>query len=151
MVENDTQVVRDWPLPGGGRIPAAEIEELASRSSGPGGQHVNTSSTRVSLRWNVRDSAGVDDPTRKRLLERLASRLSRAGVLTVHADRHRSRRRNREAAWARLCELVEAALHEAAPRTPTRPTRASGRRRLETKRKRGDLKRGRGRRPDDQD
>lgn len=131
----------DRTLPGGARIPADEVEELASRSSGPGGQHVNTSATRVSLRWDISTSRGLDERTRARLLDKLGSRLSRAGVLVVHADRHRSRRRNLEDAHARLFELVRAALHQAPPRRPTGPTRGSKKRRIEQKRQRGALKR----------
>jgi ribosome-associated protein len=146
---------RDWdmdfPLAGGNRIPAGEIEELASRSSGPGGQHVNTSSTRVTLRWNVCESRGLDADARARLMTRLRPRLSREGVLTVHADRHRSRARNREMALARLRELVETALHQLPPRAKTLPTRASRRRRVDEKRRRGLLKRGRRNGKDERD
>ncbi len=131
----------DQALPGGNRIPVAEIEELASRSSGPGGQHVNTSSTRVSLRWNLRDSRGLTEDARERVLSRLRAKISRDGVLIVHSDRHRSRQRNLEAAHERLLELVETALYQAPPRRPTGPTRGARKRRLDSKRKRGDLKR----------
>lgn len=133
----------DWPLPGGSWIPAREIEELASRSSGPGGQHVNTSSTRVTLRWNLRDSSGLRGDARERLMARLKPRLTREGVLTVHADRHRSRARNRESALARLRELVETALHQSPPRRPTGPSGGARRRRVDDKRHRGQLKRSR--------
>lgn len=131
---------RDRALPGGNCIPATEIEELASRSSGPGGQHVNTSSTRVSLRWNLRESKGLDERARARLIAGLGPRISRAGVLVVHADRHRSRQRNLEEAHARLYELVSSALYQAPPRKPTAPSRGSKLRRLDTKRQRGMLK-----------
>ena len=130
----------DLPLSGGNRIPGAEILELASRSSGPGGQHVNTSSTRVTLRWNLRESTGVGPAAKARLIARLGARLSREGVLIVHADRHRSRERNREVARERLRELVETALYEAPPRRPTVPSHAARRRRVETKRLRGKIK-----------
>jgi len=130
----------DLRLSGGNRIPAAEIVELASRSSGPGGQHVNTSSTRVTLRWNLRDSRGIKAEVRDRLLARLRPRLSKDGVLIVHADRHRSRERNREVARERLHSLVETALYQEPPRRATRPTRASKRRRLDAKRHRGKVK-----------
>ena len=140
----------DRRLPGGSRIPAGEIVELASRSSGPGGQHVNTSSTRVSLRWNIRESEGLTEEVRQRLLTQLGSRLSRLGVLIVHSDRSRSRQRNLEAAYDRLYELVESALHQAPPRKPTAPTRGSRKRRLEAKRQRSEVKTSR-RPPRDQD
>jgi ribosome-associated protein len=141
----------DMRLSGGNRIPGGEIEELASRSSGPGGQHVNTSSTRVTLRWNLSESSGLRPEARERLLARLGSRLTTRGVLVVHADRHRSRARNREMARERLLELVENALHQEPPRRPTRPTKASKDRRLDTKRRRSDEKRQRARRPEDLD
>lgn len=130
----------DRRLAGGSRIPIAEIVELASRSSGPGGQHVNTSSTRVSLRWNIRESEGLSEELRERLLTKLRPRLSRLGVLIVHSDRSRSRQRNLEAAYERLFELVESALRQAPPRKPTAPTRGSKKRRLEAKRQRGEVK-----------
>ncbi len=131
----------DLVLSSGNRIPASEIVELASRSGGPGGQHVNTSSTRVSLRWNLRDSRGLRPEARERLLARLRPRLTRDGVLIVHADRHRSRARNREAARERLRELVELALHQAPPRKPTVPSHAARARRVDEKKRRGQLKR----------
>lgn len=140
---------RDRRLPGGNRLPADEIEERASRSSGPGGQHVNTSSTRVSLRWNVRASRGLRDDARARLLERLEPRLTTRGVLVVHADRHRSRQRNLDDAHERLFRLVADALREPKPRRPTAPSRGARERRLDAKRQRGALKRERGRRDDD--
>jgi ribosome-associated protein len=114
--------------------------ELASRSSGPGGQHVNTSSTRVTLRWNLRESHGINPDAKARLIARLRARLSREGVLIVHGDRHRSRERNREMARERLRELVETALYQEPPRRPTVATHASKRRRIETKRHRGKIK-----------
>lgn len=139
----------DRALPGGNRIPANEVEELASRASGPGGQHVNTSSTRVSLRWNLRTSEGLTPQARERLLGRLGSRVSREGVLVVHADRHRSRRRNLEEAHDRLFELVRTALYQAPPRRPTRPGRAAKERRLKEKRRKSGLKKTRQLRRDD--
>jgi len=130
----------DRRLSGGSRIPISEIVELASRSSGPGGQHVNTSSTRVSLRWNIRESEGLSEEVRELLLRKLRARVSRLGVLIVHSDRSRSRQRNLEAAYERLYELVESALRQAPPRKPTAPTRGSKKRRLEAKRQRGEVK-----------
>lgn len=133
----------DRALSGGNRIPAHEIEELASRASGPGGQHVNTSSTRVSLRWNVRTSEGLTPSGRDRLLRKLSNRLSREGVLVVHADRHRSRRRNLEEAHERLFELVRTALYQAPARRPTKPRKGAVERRLKEKRRRSAIKRDR--------
>ncbi len=106
-------------------IPAGELRETASRSSGPGGQHVNKASTRVTLRWSVAESAVLSPARRARIASRLDTRLSRAGVLIVHASRHRSRARNRTLARERLAELVREALRPRRARLPTRPTRAS--------------------------
>lgn len=106
-------------------IPATELVELASRAAGPGGQHVNKSNTRVTLRWSVAESTVLTENQRNRLLKRLASRLTRQGELVVHADRSRSRTRNRELARGRIAEIVRRALEIKRPRLPTRPTRAS--------------------------
>lgn len=125
-------------------IPASEVVELASRASGPGGQHVNKSATRVTLRWNPAESAVLSEPQRRRLLVALKSRLTRDGELVVHADRERSRRRNREAAQERIGELVRSGLEVPRHRHKTAPSRASKRRRRDTKRQRGEVKRGRG-------
>ncbi len=104
-------------------IPAAEIFELASRSSGPGGQHVNKSSTRVTLRWHLVKSRILTLAMRERLLARLGARLTRRGELIVHADRARSRERNREAARIRIVQLLRDALKERPARHATRPSR----------------------------
>lgn len=131
-------------------IPADEIHEAASRSGGPGGQHVNRSRTRVTLRWNVRESAAPTDEQRRRLLRKLAGRLTRLDHLVVHAGKHRSRGKNRALARERLAELVREALTVARPRVATKQSRSSKRRILESKRRRSTLKRGRQRKgPDD--
>jgi ribosome-associated protein len=141
----------DLRLPGGNRIPVAEIVELASRSSGPGGQHVNTSSTRVTLRWNLRTTRGLHADARVRAEARLRPKLSGEGILIVHAGKHRSRMRNRALALERLQELVAGALRQEAPRRPTRPTAGSKHRRLDEKRRRSLIKTRRGSRPGDDD
>lgn len=118
----------------------AEIRESFIRAGGPGGQHVNTTATAVQLRFDIRGSPSLPDDVRRRL-ERLAgSRLTREGVLVLQAQSHRSQKRNREEALARLVELVRAAARPPVPRKPTKPTRASKRRRLEHKKKHGALK-----------
>ena len=129
-------------------IPGDELVIRASRAGGPGGQHVNTTSSRIELRWDVRTSRAPDDAQRSRLLERLASRLTADGVLVLHASEHRSQLRNREAAVARLRTLVADALVEPEERRATRPSRAAKRRRLDEKRVRGRTKELR-RRPED--
>lgn len=126
-------------------IPAAELGWSASRSGGPGGQNVNKLSTRVSLRWSIADSSALDDARRARLLGKLASRLTKSGELVVHVDSSRSQLDNRREARRRLAEVVRAALHVAKKRRPTKPTKGSQRRRLASKKQRGDTKRLRGR------
>ena len=130
-------------------IPAHELTWRFSRSSGPGGQSVNTSDTRVELSWDVAGSAALSSMMRDRALSRLAGRLV-DGVLTVTASEHRSQLRNREAALARLADAVRAAIAPPGPpRKRTRPTAAARERRLAQKRRRADVKRLRQSRPED--
>lgn len=121
-------------------IPGEELREAASRSGGPGGQHVNKASTRVTLRWRPATSAALSDAQRTRLLRRLEARLTRGGDLIVHAGGARSRARNRERARERLAELVREGLAVRRARRPTRPSGASRERRLEGKRRRSAVK-----------
>ncbi|MEE2677497.1 MAG: alternative ribosome rescue aminoacyl-tRNA hydrolase ArfB [Myxococcota bacterium] len=136
---------RDLPVRRGLTIPGVEIREAASRSGGPGGQHVNKTNTRVSLRWNARKSGAPTALQRRRLLRRLAGRLTRAGDLVVHASRHRSRSRNRELARERLAELVRDATASPRKRVPSAPSKAARQRRVQDKRHRSQVKRTRGR------
>lgn len=130
-------------------IPRSELEFRATRSGGPGGQHVNTSSTRIELVWNVADSPSLWEDERARLLEKLAHRIDGEGNIRVVSQGQRSQLQNREAATERLATLVARALVVPRQRKPTRPTRASKERRLEQKRRRGSIKRERRRREDD--
>jgi ribosome-associated protein len=121
-------------------IPAAELDWRFSRSSGPGGQHVNTSDSRVELSWNVAGSAVLSDAQRLLLNERLGRRLI-AGVVTVTASERRSQLRNRELALAKLSALVAEGLAPgSARRRATNPTRGSNRRRLAAKQQRAATK-----------
>jgi len=130
-------------------IPASELGWRFSRSSGPGGQHVNTSDSRVELFWNVAESAVLSEDERMLLLERLARRLV-DGAVTVSASEQRSQLRNRETALVKLADLVAAGLApDAAPRRPTKPTRGSNRRRLAAKGQRSATKQGRRRPPEE--
>ena len=122
-------------------VPDAELSWRFSRSSGPGGQGVNTADSRVELVWDVAGSAVLSPAQRERLLERLGGRLV-DGKLTVAASEHRAQLRNREAARARLADIVADALRPpAAPRRPTRPSRGARERRLDAKKRRTDIKR----------
>jgi ribosome-associated protein len=125
------------------RLPLAELEFRASRSGGPGGQHVNTSSTRVELWWDVANSPTLSDEQRRRLVDRLATRLDGKGRLRVVAGGSRSQLRNREEATERLRQMVAAALVVPKARKRTRPSRAAKAGRLEEKRRRAAVKRNR--------
>jgi ribosome-associated protein len=117
-----------------------EIHESFVRAGGPGGQHVNTTSSAVQLRFDVRHSPSLPDDVRARL-ERLAGhRLTRDGVLVLQSQGQRSQKRNREEALERLVDLVRAAARPPVKRKPTRPTRASKQRRLDSKKRHGALK-----------
>lgn len=124
-------------------IPGAELSLSASRSSGPGGQHVNKTSSRIVLRWSVVDSAVLDEGRRARLMEKLAARLVGEGVLHVGCEEARSQIRNRQLARARLAAIVAEALRIPRPRKTTGPSRAARRRRLTDKRHRAVIKVGR--------
>ena len=130
-------------------IPAAELNWRFSRSSGPGGQHVNTSDSRVELLWDVAGSEVLTEEQRAMLLGRLKNRLV-AGVLTVTASEQRSQLRNRESALAKLAALVADGLAPAPPkRRKTKPTRGSNYRRLDAKKQRSVTKQQRQRPPRD--
>ena len=115
-------------------IPSEELSARATRSSGAGGQHVNKTSSRVQLSWNVKESAALTDEQRTRLLRKLSSRISSDGVLTVAVSDTRSQHRNREIAYSRLAEVVRGALTVPKRRKATRPTKAAREKRLDAKR-----------------
>lgn len=122
-------------------IPRTELEVRATRAGGAGGQHVNTSSTRIELLWNVARSTVLDDERRARVTARLATRIDGEGWLRVVSSARRSQQQNREAAESRLAELVRGALVVQKRRRPTKPTRASKEKRIRAKRKRSETKR----------
>jgi len=122
-------------------IPRTELSFRASRSGGPGGQHVNTSSTRIELLWDLNGSTVVDEEQRGRLRVKLSARLDSDGRVRVVASDHRSQRQNRLAAEERLASLVRHALVVPKKRRATRPTRAAKERRLSDKKRRGETKR----------
>ncbi|HUO53073.1 MAG TPA: alternative ribosome rescue aminoacyl-tRNA hydrolase ArfB [Gemmatimonadaceae bacterium] len=131
------------------RIPRAELETHASRSGGAGGQHVNRSNTRVEVVWSVRESAALAPAEKARVMARLASRLDSEGRLRVVSSVRRSQRQNRDAAEARLAELVRRALSVPRKRVPTRPSRGAVEERLASKHRRSETKRRRRAREDE--
>jgi ribosome-associated protein len=124
-------------------IPDGELEFVASRSGGPGGQNVNKVSSRVTLRFDVERSSALNSEQRTRIQRKLASRINKDGVLQVNAQRTRSQDLNRTDAVERFGELLRAALREDKARIKTRATRGSKEERLREKRKRTEVKRAR--------
>ncbi len=129
-------------------IPRSELTVRATRAGGPGGQHVNTSATRVEIVWNIDHTRALDSAQRAHVRARLAARVDSAGNIRVVATEFRSQHRNREAAETRLAALIARALFIPKRRRATRPTMAARRARLDSKRRRSDTKKGRSGRPD---
>jgi ribosome-associated protein len=129
----------DLRLSTGAVLPEGELQVETSRSSGPGGQHVNKTETRVTLRWSLADSS-LPEATKERLRSKLASRLTKSEELLVSADDTRVQSRNLVLAHDRLRELLDRALRIPKKRRPTRPTRGSERRRLKAKRAQSEKK-----------
>ena len=132
-----TFVADDLPVRAGLAIPLAEIELRTSRSSGPGGQHANVTASRVEAVFDVAASGALSDAQKARVTARLGPRV------TASAQDTRSQSRNRDLALERLAARLAHALEVRRPRTATRPTKASQRRRLDAKKQRGEIKRGR--------
>jgi ribosome-associated protein len=122
------------------RIPENELEERFVRSPGPGGQNVNKVATAVQLSLDLRRSPSLPEPVRARLLASGDRRIDSNGVITIHAHRLRTRERNRADARTRLAAVIRRATEIPKPRTPTRPSRAAKRRRLDEKKQRSRVK-----------
>jgi ribosome-associated protein len=123
------------------QIDEQEIELVFIRSPGPGGQNVNKVSSTVQLRFNVRETPSLPVEVKQRLIKLAGKRLTSEGILIIEARQYRSQERNRQAAQQRLIRLIQQAVEPPKPRHKTKPTHASTLRRLESKRKRGEIKR----------
>jgi ribosome-associated protein len=121
-------------------IPEGELSYVASLSSGPGGQHVNKASTRVTLRFDVLGSPSLSDEQKALLIERLGGRINREGVLQVTSQQFRSQAMNRDNALGRFVSLLRAALKPVPPRRRTRPPAGAAERRLLSKKRQGQRK-----------
>jgi ribosome-associated protein len=131
-------------------IPLSELRYQFSRSSGPGGQHVNRTSTQVELTFDVQGSASLDESQRARVLSKLGPAIDSRGILRLTCQTTRSQARNRAEVTERLQRVLRQALHIPKPRRPTRPRRAAVERRLEEKRRAGTLKQERRRQQSDE-
>jgi ribosome-associated protein len=130
-------------------IPLSEIDIKAVRSQGAGGQNVNKVATAIHLRFDIRNSPSLPDRVREKLLASGDQRISSDGVLNIKAQESRSQDRNRQAALQRLADIIRAATHRKKPRVPTRPGKNVKKKRLDTKSRRGNLKKSRQRVEDD--
>ncbi|WP_436326520.1 alternative ribosome rescue aminoacyl-tRNA hydrolase ArfB [Brevibacterium sp. FAM 27836] len=147
-MDGDVRVPSGPGIPTGLVIPAAEISEQFSRSSGPGGQHVNTSDSRVQLSLDLASASFLTETQRERVLGRLSPRLS-GTVLTVTSEKQRSQLKNRQDVRRRLAQLLRDALAPPVQRRATKPSRNSRRRRVRSEQRRSEIKRNRRRpRPD---
>jgi ribosome-associated protein len=121
-------------------IPETELRFVASRSGGPGGQNVNKVSSRMTLLFDVAGSPSLDEAQKAKIAERLATRINKESVLQVTSQRHREQGMNRAAALERFVDLLREALTDAPPRKRTRVPKGAKRRRVEEKKKRGEIK-----------
>ncbi len=122
-------------------IPGNELWFIASRAGGPGGQHVNKTSSRVTLHWNLSETCALTVQQKKRAMAKLESRLTKDGVLQIHVDDSRSQKTNRQVARDRLAALVREGIKAKKKRVPTKVSRSAKRRRLEDKSKKSKIKR----------
>lgn len=122
---------------------AKEVEWSFIRSSGPGGQNVNKVSSCAQLRWNLFSTEGVSEPQRLRLIQKLKTQLTKEGDILLRADEFRDRERNKSSALERLIQILQQGLHVAKIRKKTKPTKSSQKKRVDSKVKRGEIKKGR--------
>lgn len=128
------------PIQNGIVIPEYELEITASRSGGAGGQHVNKTATRITVRWNVKKTKALDEKQKDRVLQNLHSRLTADGDFIIHCSTTRSQQQNKELALARLAQITRKALHVPKKRTATRVPKGVKEKRLQSKKRRSTLK-----------
>ena len=126
-----------------------EVSYKTSRSSGPGGQHVNKTESRVELSWNPMESGCLSESQKHMIILKLAYRLTDHGILILASEKHRSQVRNKEEVTERFLKMIATSLIPARKRHPTKPTRSSIERRIQNKKIRSELKRSRRKRPED--
>jgi ribosome-associated protein len=126
------------------QIPLRELQYRYSRSSGPGGQHVNRTESQVELLWDVRNAAGLSKTQRHRIEQVLANRIDKDGILHLTASQRRSQLQNKKAVTERFVAVLRAAVKSPKKRVPTRPSRAAKAKRLQEKRHHSDIKQRRG-------
>ena len=130
----------DLPIKNGIVIPAHELEITTSRAGGPGGQHVNKTDSRITVRWNVKNSCALTDEQKERVLGKLASQLTSDGDLIVHSSASRSQQQNKQAAFIRLAEEIRKALVVPKKRMATRVSKSAKKARLDSKTRHGMIK-----------
>jgi ribosome-associated protein len=140
----------DVPIKNGIAIPGYELEITTSRAGGPGGQHVNKTNTRITVRWNVNTTHALNDQQKERVLQKLQSYLTTTGDLVVHSGISRSQYQNKQAALARLAEMLRTALHVPKKRMATRISKAVHESRLQTKTHRSTIKKMRSKKIDNE-
>ncbi len=130
----------DLPIKNGIVIPSHELEITASRAGGPGGQHVNKTSTKITIRWNVANTSALSNEQKLRVLEKLQHRLTVEGDLIIHSSVERSQQQNKETALKRLAEEIRRALQVPKKRTATKISKAAKAKRFKAKIKRSLIK-----------
>lgn len=124
-------------------ISAKELITQVSTSSGPGGQHVNKTSTKVTLRWNIRTSSSISETQRRRIFQQIGNKINKRNELVVHCDETRSQHTNHQLVREKFVRILSSALHKPKKRKATRPTRSSIERRLKAKKRRSEIKKNR--------
>lgn len=137
---------KDLPVKNGIIIPGRELEVTASKSGGPGGQHANKTSTKITIRWNIINTTALNEAQKERVLQKLQARLTSEGDLIIHNSASRSQQQNREMALARLVQEIRKALHVPKKRMATRVSQGAKEARLQTKTHRGAIKKMRNKR-----